>query len=126
MTNLADAVGDQCLQQLAEKLKDSVRTDDTVSRIGGDEFVVLLPDLHQIDTAAHVAEKIIRTIAQPMQVKSLVLNITISIGIAVYPNDGDDFESLLVMADRSMYIAKGQGKNTYQFFHFLVQGITQN
>lgn len=109
------AVGDQLLQQIAQRLCKCVRAVDTVSRIGGDEFVVVLTELHQLETAGQVAEKILQTIAQPMIIQSLTLQVTISIGVAVFPNDGEDFGSLLGMADLFMYQAKNQGKNTYRF-----------
>jgi diguanylate cyclase (GGDEF)-like protein/PAS domain S-box-containing protein len=113
--SLGHQVGDQMLIEVAKRLKADVREEDTVSRLGGDEFILLLPDTNA-DGAAHVAGKIIRTMAAPFMIAGHELSITPSIGIAMYPVDGQNMESLLQCADSAMYRAKQSGYNTYQFF----------
>lgn len=114
--SLGHSVGDQVLCQLAERLLESVRSSDTVSRIGGDEFAVLLPDFDVPDRVASVAEKLLQVLARPLQVGSYELVVTPSIGIAVYPEDGDDEASLLKNADAAVLHAKEHGRNNFQFF----------
>ena len=109
---LGHSVGDELLINVANRLKSALRGEDTVSRMGGDEFIIMLPRVG----AAHVAEKLLKTIAQPYQIGQYELNITSSIGIAIYPDDGKDFESLFKCADIAMYRAKEDGRNNYQFF----------
>jgi len=92
-----------------------VRDVDTVSRQGGDEFVLILPDA-DADGAAHVAGKLLEAVAQPYQIEGFELTVTLSIGIALYPSDGEDFEVLSKCADAAMYRAKHDGRNTYRFF----------
>jgi len=112
---LGHRVGDALLIAVANRLKSAVREVDTVSRQGGDEFVLILPDTHA-DGASHVAEKLLEAVAQPYQVEGFELTVTLSIGIALYPGDGADFESLSKCADAAMYRAKHDGRNTYRFF----------
>jgi diguanylate cyclase (GGDEF)-like protein/PAS domain S-box-containing protein len=112
---LGHRIGDALLIAVANRLKSAVREVDTVSRQGGDEFVLILPDTGA-DGAAHVAEKLLEAVAQPYQIESFELTVTLSIGIALYPGDGADFESLSKCADAAMYRAKHDGRNTYRFF----------
>ncbi|WP_334156828.1 bifunctional diguanylate cyclase/phosphodiesterase [Oryzomicrobium sp.] len=114
--SLGHAVGDQVLCLVGERLSATVRASDTVSRLGGDEFVVLLPNLDVPDRAASVAEKLLVALSQPLAVGAHELAVTPSIGIAVYPEDGDDGPTLLKNADAAMYSAKENGRNNYQFF----------
>lgn len=108
--------GDQLLKMVSERLENSVRKVDTVSRIGGDEFVVLLTDLRTGNTAALIAEKILAQLSEPFNIGKIEVASSLSIGIALYPNDGQDLDTLLLMADTSMYHAKNCGRNTYRFF----------
>ena len=108
--------GDQLLQGIASRLLDCVRESDTVSRLGGDEFTILLPEIGETENAAMLAEKIIEVIKQPLTVGSNKLSITASIGIAFFPNDGEDADTLLKNADIVMYRAKEKGRNNYQFY----------
>ncbi|MDZ7594985.1 MAG: EAL domain-containing protein [Thiobacillus sp.] len=112
---LGHRIGDALLVAVATRLKSAVRDVDTVSRQGGDEFVLILPDT-DADGAAHVAGKLLEAIAQPYQIEAFELTVTLSIGIALYPGDGEDFEALSQCADAAMYRAKHDGRNTYRFF----------
>ncbi|MDO9009433.1 MAG: PAS domain S-box protein [Thiobacillus sp.] len=112
---LGHRIGDALLIAVATRLKSTVREVDTVSRQGGDEFVLILPDT-DADGAAHVAGKLLEAVAQPYQIESFELTVTLSIGIALYPGDGENFEVLAKCADAAMYRAKHDGRNTYRFF----------
>jgi diguanylate cyclase (GGDEF)-like protein/PAS domain S-box-containing protein len=114
--SLGHAVGDRLLVEMARRLRAAVRASDTVSRLGGDEFVVLLPDLDHADHAAHLAEKLLQVIAEQFDIDGRELSVTPSLGIALYPADGADPETLLKNADAAMYHAKESGRNNYQFF----------
>jgi len=114
--SLGHAGGDELLKDAALRLQASVRPGDTVARISGDEFAVVLADLARADDAALVAQKIIDQFARPFRVAGRELFVTASIGIAAYPADGDDAESLLGAADAAMYRAKQAGRNGFQFF----------
>ncbi|HUP49792.1 MAG TPA: diguanylate cyclase, partial [Thermoanaerobaculia bacterium] len=111
--SLGHSVGDALLKQVATRLRSAVRDGDTVARVGGDEFTIVLQDLGDRDDAGLVARKVLRTIAQPMEVGDHRLYVTTSIGIAIFPDDGDDAETLLKNADSAMYRAKAEGRNTY-------------
>jgi diguanylate cyclase (GGDEF)-like protein/PAS domain S-box-containing protein len=111
---LGHTVGDQLLRGVAERLKSCVRAGDTVARVGGDEFTLLLCDLADTKDAALIAQKILDAIARPMILEGNEVFITTSIGIALLPSDGEDAESLLKNADRAMYRAKESGRNNYQ------------
>jgi diguanylate cyclase (GGDEF)-like protein/PAS domain S-box-containing protein len=112
---LGHRIGDELLIAVANRLKAAMREVDTVSRQGGDEFVLVLPDTG-IDGAAHVAKKLLEAVAQPYQIDGFDLTITLSIGIALYPGDGENYEVLSKRADAAMYRAKHDGRNTYRFF----------
>jgi diguanylate cyclase (GGDEF)-like protein/PAS domain S-box-containing protein len=114
--SLGHAVGDDLLRSVAQRLLSCVRSSDTVSRQGGDEFLVLLPDVAQPHDAALCAEKIIAALDAPHRIAEHDLRITASIGIATYPGDASDAEKLLRNADFAMYQAKYTGRNNYQFF----------
>ena len=113
--SLGHRVGDELLIQVAERLNAVLRDEDTVSRLGGDEFILVLPGAGP-DGVAHVAEKVIKAIARPYRIESHELSITPSLGIAMYPADGDSYESLSMRADAAMYRAKESGRNSYRFF----------
>jgi diguanylate cyclase (GGDEF)-like protein/PAS domain S-box-containing protein len=112
---LGHSIGDALLIKVAKRLESAVREEDTVSRQGGDEFVLVLPCTDAVG-AAHVAEKLLEATAYSYKIEQYELNVTSSIGIAMYPDDGKDFESLFKYADVAMYRAKHDGRNTYRFF----------
>jgi diguanylate cyclase (GGDEF)-like protein/PAS domain S-box-containing protein len=112
--SLGHSVGDALLKQVAARLKEAVREGDTVARVGGDEFTIVLQELESRQDAAIVAEKVLRTIAEPVEASGHRLYVTTSIGITIFPDDGDDAEALLRNADTAMYRAKSEGRNTYQ------------
>ena len=114
--NLGHAVGDLLLVEVANRLRDNVRASDTVARLGGDEFVVLLPTMEQEADAVMVAEKIRYALNQPFQVAGHVLNISSSIGVAVYPEHGADEKLLLIHADIAMYHAKKSGRDAVRLY----------
>jgi diguanylate cyclase (GGDEF)-like protein/PAS domain S-box-containing protein len=113
---LGHAVGDRLLQSVAQRLFDCVRTSDTVSRQGGDEFVILLTETKQARDAAVIAEKILLALAAPHRIDQHELHLTASIGIVTYPDDGMDADTLMKNADFAMYHAKDFGRNNFQFF----------
>lgn len=108
--------GDILLKEVARRLMNLVRAEDSVGRMGGDEFVVLLKRVESPEAAAHVASKILRRITQPIDIKVTRVTISTSIGIAMAPTDGHQPQVLLKHADMAMYQAKAQGRNCYSFF----------
>ncbi len=112
---LGHSVGDAFLIEVGTRLKAVLRESDTASRLGGDEFILVLPDT-DAQAAAKVVDKLLEAIALPYQVEQYALVVTASIGIAIYPHDGESLESLLRSADTAMYRAKGKGRNGYRFF----------
>ena len=113
---LGHHVGDGLLKQVALRLRESVRASDIVARLGGDEFTVVLPDIDSALTAANVASKLQRALADSYQVGEHTLYATPSIGISVFPSDGRDGETMLRNADAAMYYAKNAGRNNHQFY----------
>ncbi len=113
---LGHEVGDLLLKQVAKRLQGCVRASDTVARIGGDEFIVLLNTIDQRQDAAIVAEKMLHALGQPFEVAGHSVEISCSIGVSVYPEQGEDEKLLLINADIAMYHAKKNGRNDYQFF----------
>jgi diguanylate cyclase (GGDEF)-like protein/PAS domain S-box-containing protein len=118
--SLGHALGDALLHQVGQRLRDCVRNEDTVARMGGDEFTVILGDLKDrtqaVTTAAHVAEKIRHTLAEPFMIRNREVFTGASMGLAFYPSDGSEPKTLLQNADTAMYHAKAAGKNNYQFY----------
>ncbi|MBZ0104943.1 MAG: EAL domain-containing protein [Sulfuricella denitrificans] len=112
---LGHRIGDELLIEVAKRLKSAVRGEDTVSRLGGDEFILVLPGT-DADGAAHLAGKLLDSVAQPFHIEQHELIVTPSVGIAIYPSDGDDFDTLSQCADVAMYRAKRDGRNNYRFF----------
>ncbi len=112
---LGHDIGDKMLIEVANCLKSLMREQDTVSRPGGDEFIIVLPDTNA-NGAARLAEKLLANISHRFQIKQYDLLITTSIGIAIYPDDGENFEVLSKHADTAMYLAKSEGRNTFRFF----------
>jgi diguanylate cyclase (GGDEF)-like protein len=113
---LGHAGGDALLREVAARLHSAVRTGDTVARISGDEFAVVLADLVRLEDAALVAQKVIDQLAGPVQIEGSEVFVTASVGIATFPADGADAETLIGAADAAMYRAKQSGRNSYQFF----------
>lgn len=113
--SLGHHIGDELLKLLAERLKALVREEDTVSRLGGDEFIMVLREADS-NGAIRVANRLLEVIAQPCLIGQYELVITPSIGIALYPTDGEDFDTLFKCADVAMYRAKQSGRNHYCFF----------
>jgi diguanylate cyclase (GGDEF)-like protein/PAS domain S-box-containing protein len=110
------SVGDKMLRAVATRLNDCVRGGDTVARLSGDEFAVVLSNLSKSDDAGLVAQKIVTALAAPFDLDGHQTYISASVGIALYPDDGNEPESLLKNADTAMYRAKEQGRNCYQFY----------
>ncbi|MDI1361216.1 sensor domain-containing diguanylate cyclase [Methylotenera sp.] len=108
--------GDIVLKKVSRQLVSCVRESDTVARMGGDEFVILLPIVDEIEDVKLVAHKIVEAVAQPIKVAKTHLHITCSIGIALYPQHGKDEKLLVINADMAMYQAKNSGKNQAKFF----------
>ena len=113
---MGHALGDKLLKEVAGRLVGCIRQSDTIARLGGDEFTILLPQPGDEDDVAKVARKILQTFQQPWVLSGQEFHITVSIGIALYPNDGEDTETLLKHADTAMYRAKDQGRNNYQLY----------
>jgi len=114
--SLGHPIGDKLLQSIAGRLVDCVRDSDTVSRQGGDEFVVLLSEVDQPEDAAITARRMLQTVAEAHSIDRHDLHVTASIGLSVYPDDGLDAETLIKNADTAMYQAKENGRQSYQFF----------
>ncbi len=110
------AVGDDLLRQIAGRLVTVLRESDTVARLGGDEFTVILEGANRVEDAGRVATKILRAVSAPYRVGDREVVITVSVGIAMYPVDGDSYSELMSGADTAMYQAKSAGKNTYQYY----------
>ena len=120
---LGHAVGDQVLQRVAHCLVGSVREADTVCRLGGDEFVIVLSEITQASDVAPVAANVMATLAAPCRVGDHLLDLSASIGISVYPDDGEDADNLLKKADAAMYRAKRHGPGSYAY-HGVVPAFT--
>jgi len=110
------SIGDKLLRAGGERLSDIVRKSDTVARVGGDEFLVLLPQIAKIEDATKVARKILEAFRKPFVIDSYQTRVTTSIGIAFYPEDGDDADALLTNADTAMYWVKEHGRDDYAFY----------
>ena len=119
---LDHTVGDRLLREVGKRLQECVRECDTISRQGGDEFAVILPDLAANDEAPRIAQRILGAVTEPYRLESHDLHITCSIGISMYPRDGRNGETLLKNADNALYRAKDMGRNNYQFY---LSGATQ-
>jgi len=114
--SLGHGAGDELLKEIARRLQATVRSGDTVARIVGDEFAIVLADLARPEDAAVVAQKLIEALLAPVDVRGHEVFVTASIGIALFPSDGNDAEALLAAADAAMYRAKQAGRNSFQFY----------
>jgi len=114
--SMGHSVGDHLLKQVAQRLSAVVRREDTLVRMGGDEFVVLMEHFHHERDAALLADKVIQSLADPLEVNDLPVYLTTSIGISLYPRDARSAEGLISNADAAMYRAKESGRNAYQFY----------
>ncbi len=114
--SLGHAVGDQLLQSVAKRLTAVVRSSDTVCRLGGDEFIILLAEIEHASDAEFSAENILAALMATHRIDQFELHVTVSIGISIYPQHGQNMESLVKNADAAMYQAKALGRNNYQFF----------
>jgi diguanylate cyclase (GGDEF)-like protein/PAS domain S-box-containing protein len=110
------AVGDQLLVMVGERLRNLIRGTDTVSRESGDEYMILLPGIRDIKVLRRICTHFLDKLADPIEIAGHTISISASIGVAFYPRDGGDFDTLLRKADVAMYVAKNTGKNTYRLF----------
>ena len=109
------AAGDQLLCEVANRFKRIIRRNDTVARIGGDEFVIILRQIKNEEDCKDILSRLLVDISQPIQIGTETTLVTTSIGVAIYPQHGHDFESLLKIADKAMYSAKQRGRSQYKF-----------
>jgi diguanylate cyclase (GGDEF)-like protein len=113
--------GDELLKVVSERLRSEVRDTDTVARIGGDEFVILLGQLDRPEKADIIIREILKNLSEPILIQGEMIYITASFGISMFPNDGDDGKTLLLGADQAMYAAKSNGRNGFQYFTSALQ-----
>jgi diguanylate cyclase (GGDEF)-like protein/PAS domain S-box-containing protein len=115
--SLGHVAGDMLLKLIAERIQRTLRTMDVVSRHGGDEFLVVLPDLESTEAPVPVAEKLLAAISEPVEIEGQSLSVSPSIGISLFPRDGVTADALIKNADAAMYLAKARGRSNYQFFN---------
>jgi diguanylate cyclase (GGDEF)-like protein len=113
--NYGHSIGDLFLREMGQKLKSAIREEDTLARLGGDEFIIVLPELQGRENAATLAKKLIKLGREPLKFGESQIKSSFSIGISLYPDDGDDYETLLDKADEALYKAKGKGRDGYHF-----------
>ncbi len=118
---LGHSAGDALLVKVAERLQWLTRESDTVSRLGGDEFTIILRGLDRTDQVASIAQNVVDALAQPFEVVGAVVHIGASVGVSVFPDDGSDADTLIKNADLAMYQAKERGKNCYNFYSLDMQ-----
>lgn len=111
---LGNDIGNKTLKAVAERFTSLLRKSDTVARVGGDEFALVLPDIEHVDNAALIADKLVKAFRQQFLVNGRRVIVTISAGVAVYPDDGKDTETLLNCADKLMYEVRSHGNNSYK------------
>lgn len=116
--NFGHGAGDELLQQVAKRLNKCLRKSDTVARFGGDEFTIVLPEIDDKESVEKIATKIIKTIAKPYDIDGSEAHVTTSIGISLYPADGQQAQTLVKKADNAMYHAKRHGKNHHEFYEW--------
>ncbi|MEA2091883.1 MAG: diguanylate cyclase, partial [Campylobacterota bacterium] len=115
--SLGHAVGDEVLKEVTSRLKEVTRDEDTLARLGGDEFTVILEDITQTQDASLIASKLLESLSKIIQIDDNDLYVSSSIGISIYPDDGQDQQSLLKYADSAMYKAKDEGRNNFQYYN---------
>ena len=113
---LGHAAGDTLLKEISQRIKESLRSSDVAARVGGDEFVILLQQVSEKEQVAVVARKLLSILIRPLIILGQECRVTASIGVGIYPGDGDDEQTLMKNADIAMYFAKEQGKNNFQFY----------
>ncbi len=124
--SLGHDAGDELLIKVSDILNECVRASDTVCRLGGDEFTIILPEINDISDAGKVAEKIINIMSHPINLRGEEISITPSIGISIFPDDASDFETLMKNADAAMYHAKSSGRNNYQYYTQLMNSLARD
>jgi two-component system cell cycle response regulator len=112
--SLGHDAGDTLLCMVAARLLGAVRQEDTVARVGGDEFVIVLPELSNADHVAELVSKVIQAVSQPYSIQGGSISITASVGVSIYPTHGEEVETLMKSADLALYEAKHGGKNDYR------------
>jgi diguanylate cyclase (GGDEF)-like protein len=122
---LGHATGDQLICEVAQRLRATARAEDIVARLGGDEFVVVVSDVVELKNILLVVEKMLATVAEPYRIAERELFCSCSIGISIYPNDGDDADSLLKNADTAMYHAKNSGRNRFQLYDAAMNAMAE-
>jgi diguanylate cyclase (GGDEF)-like protein/PAS domain S-box-containing protein len=114
---LGHDAGDQVLKAVSTRLTGIIRASDTLARIGGDEFILVMMETNHVEDATAIAQKILDSFAEPLSIEGRQLHLTTSIGIAVYPTDAQDMETLTKQSDAAMYYSKGHGRNRFKFFN---------
>ncbi|MBN1471402.1 MAG: PAS domain S-box protein [Syntrophaceae bacterium] len=122
--SLGHEAGDKLLKEMAQRFKQSLRTVDVVGRLGGDEFIILVEDFNDLKQLGIFAHKILATVIQPFNIMEEECRVTASIGISVFPKDGQDEQSLMKNADIAMYFAKEEGKNNFQFYSESIRSMS--
>ena len=114
---LGHEVGDEVLMKVAKLLRSSLRSEDTLARIGGDEFTIIMENFSNIQNVSMIAQKLLEALRSPIMVGVNSLNLSLSIGISIYPQDADNAKMLLKLADEAMYVAKENGRDNYKFYN---------
>jgi diguanylate cyclase (GGDEF)-like protein/PAS domain S-box-containing protein len=115
--SLGHDIGDEILKTVTSRLQKTIRDEDTLARLGGDEFTIILEDLHQVQSASLVSNQILNSLSTPMNINDNLLYVLCSIGISIYPDDGELSQNLLKFADSAMYKAKSEGRNNFQYYN---------
>jgi diguanylate cyclase (GGDEF)-like protein len=113
---LGHDAGDQVLKTISIRLTGIIRASDTLARVGGDEFILLMMETAHLEDATVIAQKILDSFAEPLSIDGHQLTLSTSIGIAIYPEDGQDLETLTRESDAALYYSKGHGRNQFKFF----------
>lgn len=114
--SLGHETGDEILKEVTTRLANTIRDEDTIARLGGDEFTIIIEDLAKGEDSSALAKKILEVLSKPIVIKDNTLYVSSSIGISIYPNDGESAQNLLKYADSAMYKAKAEGRNNFQFY----------
>ncbi|MDR5898352.1 EAL domain-containing protein [Halomonas vilamensis] len=123
---LGHAIGDELLLQTSARMQEKLREDDTLARLGGDEFIALLPGISDFSEATRIAQRLIDTVSAPYCINNHTFRIGCSLGVSLYPDDGDNSEILIQNADAAMYRAKKEGRNTYRLYRSEMDLAAQN